>query len=69
MIPVHTLKNQIEAQVIELALKEAGLKFVIRTFSDSAYNGIFVPQMGYGQVLIDEKSKSEAEEIIRSLES
>lgn len=64
MLPVYTLKNQVEAQVIEAALRQAGIKFVIRTFEDSAYNGIFVPQKGYGQVLVDDKDKQKAEEII-----
>ena len=67
MIPVHTLKNQIEAQVIEDALREAGIKFVIRTFEDRAYNGIFIPQKGYGQVLVEEKDRERAEEIIYNL--
>lgn len=67
MVPVHTLNNQIEAQVVENALREAGIKFVIRTFEDSAYNGIFIPQKGYGQVLVDEKDRVKAEEIIAAL--
>ncbi|MEE8637655.1 MAG: DUF2007 domain-containing protein [Candidatus Margulisiibacteriota bacterium] len=64
MIPVYTLKNQIEAQVIEHALREAGIKCLIRTFEDRAYNGIFIPQKGYGQVLVVEKDRERAEEII-----
>ena len=67
LIPIHTLKNQIEAQVIEAALREAGIKFVIRTFSDRAYNGIFIPQKGYGQVLVEEEDRDRAEEIMAAL--
>jgi signal recognition particle subunit SEC65 len=64
MISIHTLKNQIEAQVIENALQEAGIKCIIRTFEDRAYNGIFIPQNGYGQVLVEEKDRERAKEII-----
>ena len=67
MIPVHTLKNQIEAQVIENALREAGIRFVIRTFSDRAYNGIFIPQKGYGQVLVAKRDQQRANEIIAAV--
>jgi signal recognition particle subunit SEC65 len=67
MILIYTLKNQIEAQVIKAALQEAGIKFVIRTFEDSAYDGIFIPQKGYGQVLVEEKDKQKAKEIIMAL--
>jgi hypothetical protein len=64
MISIHTLKNQIEAQVIEGELKAAGIKCVIRPFNDSAYDGIFMAQKGYGQVLVDDKDKQRAEEIL-----
>ena len=64
MFPVYTLKNQVEAQVIETALRQAGVKFVIRTFDDHAYNGIFIPQKGYGQVLVESEDRQRAEEII-----
>jgi hypothetical protein len=67
MIPVHTLSNQIESQVIEAALKEAGIHCVIRTFADSAYNGIFIPQQGYGQVLVGKADKQKAEGIIKEV--
>jgi hypothetical protein len=67
MIPIYTLKNQIEAQVIEEALREAGVRFVIRTYEDTAYNGIFVPQKGYGQVFVEEEDRQRAEEIIAAL--
>ncbi len=64
MLSVYTLKNQVEAQVIEAALRQAGVKFVIRTFNDYAYNGIFIPQKGYGQVLVESEDRQRAEEII-----
>lgn len=64
MIPIYTLKNQIEAQVIEEALREAGIKFIIRSFEDRAYNGIFVPQKGYGQVFVEEGDRQRAEKVI-----
>ena len=67
MIPVYTIRNQIEAQVIEEALREAGIKFIIRSFDDRAYNGIFIPQKGYGQVFVEEEDRQRAEEIIAEL--
>ncbi len=63
-ISIHTIENQVEAQVIEAALKEAGVKFIMRTFEDSAYNGIFVPQKGYAQVLVAPADSDKAKQII-----
>ena len=69
MLNVYTLKDQVETSVIEAALREAGVKFVLRTFTDSAYDGIFVPQRGYGQVLVENNDRQRAEEIIAAITS
>ncbi len=65
MRPVYTLKDQVEENIVAGALGEAGIKFIIRPFSDTAYDGIFVAQKGYGLVMVEEEDKFEAEEIIK----
>jgi hypothetical protein len=67
LIVVRVLKNQIEAQVVESALREEGVRFVIRTFEDTAYDGIFIAQKGYGQVLVEEEDRERAEKILAAL--
>lgn len=67
MFPIYTLKNLVEASAIEAALKEVGIKFVIRSFTDSAYDDIFIAQKGYGQVLVEETDRPAAEEIIADI--
>lgn len=67
MIVVRVLKNQIEAQVVESVLREEGVRFVIRTFEDTAYDGIFIAQKGYGQVLVEEEDRERAEKILAAL--
>ncbi len=64
---VHTLRDQVDASVIAHALDEAGIKHVIRTFADSAYDGIFILQKGYGEVLVDESDASRAKEIVEAV--
>ena len=66
---VYTLLDQVDASVIRPALGEAGIKHVIRTFVDSAYNGIFIPQKGYGEVLVEESDAAKAKEIIAAVTS
>ena len=68
MVPIYTLKNQIEAQVIGQALESEGIEFIIRSFDDSAYDGIFIAQKGYGQVLVEEKDRERAERVIEELQ-
>ena len=67
MIPIHNLSNLVEAQIIEAALKIAGVKYVIRKFEDSAYDGIFVTQKGYAQLLVDKEDAQKAKQIIEDL--
>lgn len=67
MVLVYTLRNQVESSLIEAALKEAGIKFIIRDFTDSAYDGIFIAQKGYGQVLVEEADQKPAAEIIAAV--
>ncbi len=64
---VYTLQDQVDASVVETALKEAGIKHVIRTFVDSAYDGIFIPQRGYGDVQVEESDAERAKEIITAV--
>lgn len=67
MLPIYTLKDIVEASVVEAALKDAGIKFIIRTFEDRAYDGIYIAQKGYGQVLVEEEDAEEARKIIEGL--
>ena len=67
MIPIHKIKDIVEAQIIRSELEKAGIKFIIRTYEDTAYNGIFIPQKGFGEVLTEEKDAERAKEIIKSL--
>jgi hypothetical protein len=66
---VYTLQDQVDASVIKSALEEAGIKHIIRTFVDSAYDGIFIPQRGYGEVLVEENDVAKAKEIITDVTS
>jgi hypothetical protein len=69
MLIVYTLQDQVDASVIKSALDKAGIKHVIRTFIDSAYDGIFIPQRGYGEVLVEENDAAGAKEIIAAVTS
>jgi hypothetical protein len=69
MLVIYTLQDQVDASVVKTALEEAGIKHVIRNFIDSAYDGIFIPQRGYGDVLVEESDAERAKEIIAAVTS
>ncbi len=44
------LDNQVQAQVLEEALKENEIPHIIRSYHDSAYDGLFQNLKGWGHV-------------------
>jgi len=68
LVKVFTLKNQFEADIIKGELEKEGIPVLIRSFKDTAYDGIYIPQKGWGEVRVPEKDKEGATEIIDTLE-
>ena len=63
-VKVGTVENRFEGDRISQALGEAGIQFLIKSFLDTAYNGLYIPQKGWGVVMVSEKNKEEAERLI-----
>ncbi len=61
---VYTLQNVIEESRIKAALEGEDIRVMIRSFEDSAYNGIFALQKGMGQIRVFEKDAEKAKKII-----
>jgi len=57
-------ENQAEANVIKSVLEEHGIYAEIKSFHDTAYDGLFQAQYGWGRILVSEKDLSEANRII-----
>ena len=62
-----TLDNQFQADLLTDALGKAAIPFLVREYKDTAYNGLFVTQKGWGTVMVDEARFGEAEEMVRDL--
>jgi len=67
MIRLTTLENRFEADLIAQALAEEGITFVVRTYEDSAYDGLYVTQKGFGVVLVEEEDQDRAKVIVEEL--
>ena len=68
LVKVFTLKNRFEADLIKGELEREGIPVLIREFTDTAYDGIYIPQKGWGEVRVSEKEREKAKEIIAALE-
>ncbi len=58
------IENRFEGDRISQALHEAGIPFLIKSFLDTAYDGLYIPQKGWGVVMVSEKNREEAEKLI-----
>ena len=49
-VKILDLDNQIIAQVLSEVLKDRNIPHLVRSFHDSAYDGVFQVQHGWGQL-------------------
>ena len=50
LVKIATIENLIEAQVLESVLTEREIPYRIRSFHDTAYDGLFQFQLGWGVI-------------------
>ncbi|SFM78625.1 DUF3786 domain-containing protein [Thermodesulforhabdus norvegica] len=66
-VTVYTLANRFEADIVAHALEQENIPFWIRSFEDTAYDGLFVVQKGWGHVLVPRQHYHNAIRIIYAL--
>jgi len=67
-VPVKVAENRFEADRFRAALEQEGFTVMVRTFHDTAYDGIYEAQKGWGYVEVPKKDQERAERIIEELE-
>jgi len=63
-VKAGVVENQFEGDRVSQTLKEAEIPFLIKSFLDTAYDGLYVPQKGWGAVMVPERFREEAERMI-----
>jgi hypothetical protein len=56
---IAIIGNLVEAQVVESMLKEQKIPYRIRSFHDTAYDGLFQFQKGWGEIYAPAEQKEE----------
>ena len=64
---ITVAENKFEADLIAQTLHQEGIPCMIRSYHDTAYNGIFIPQKGWAAVMVPEERAKKASEIIAEL--
>ena len=62
-----TLDNHFEAQLLESILKERGIPHLMRSYHDTAFDGLFQTQKGWGYVSAPQGYLDEITEILSDL--
>ena len=64
---IATLENDIEAGLLESVLTERDIPHRMRSYHDTAFDGLFQTQKGWGYVSAPESFHEEIEEILSDL--
>ncbi|MFH1955034.1 MAG: hypothetical protein ABIL06_25900 [Pseudomonadota bacterium] len=61
------LENEFEAQLVASVLAERGIPHLLRSYHDTAFDGLFQTQKGWGHVSSPEEYHQEIKEILEDL--
>jgi hypothetical protein len=65
---IVVVNSQIEAKILEGVLKEHDIPHLIKSYHDSAYDGLFQAQKGWGHVAAPVEYKEEIKALYRGVQ-
>lgn len=66
-VKVTVIDNEIEAQLLEEILRDLKIPYITRSYHDTAYDGIYQLQKGWGAVYAPESYRKEINKILTEL--
>jgi hypothetical protein len=67
MASATPVSGRVEALQIQSILEQEGIPVFVRTFEETAYDGLFVSQKGWGEIWVAEDRLEEARRIVEEL--
>jgi hypothetical protein len=67
LVRIHTVEHRFEADLLMQALAEECIPAMLRRFEETAYDGLFVTQMGWGAILVPGDYEAEARSLIEKV--
>jgi len=61
---VYTFSDIVEGEFLKKFLEQNGIRAEIRSFYDSAYNGIYVLSKGAGRIVVNKRDEEKARKLI-----
>ena len=66
-IKIAVLDNEFEAQMLESILKERGIPYLLKSYYDTAFDGLYQTQKGWGHISSPNPFSAEIKEILSDL--
>ncbi len=66
-VRVGALDNEIEAMLLKSVLEERGIPHLLESYHDTAYDGLFQAQKGWGVVAVPRSHQQETREILEDI--
>lgn len=67
-VKIFVVENKFEADLVSQSLQEEGIPVMLKRFSDTAYDGLYIPQKGWAAVMIPEEFKTMGERVVAEFE-
>jgi hypothetical protein len=67
-VKILAFDNEFEAMLLDGLLKEKDIPHIIRSYHDSAYNGLWQTQSSWGQLEAPEEYRNEIMEIFKEMQ-
>ncbi len=64
LVIAFTTQDHVQESLVTGALDNAGIEYVVRSFEDSTFDGLFNREKGHSQILVLEHEKDKANEVI-----
>jgi hypothetical protein len=66
-VKAATLDNEIEARLLESILDERNIPHLLASYHDTAYDGLYQTQKGWGYIGVPESYREEVKEILADM--
>ncbi len=67
LVKLKVMDDRFQADLYCQALEQGGISHLLRTYQDTAYDGIYVTQKGYGVIYVEEEDLEAARRVDRDL--
>ena len=63
-VKIFIVENRFEADLVSQALRAEGIPIMVRKFSDTAYDGLYIPQKGWAAIMVPEELRDSGERVV-----